>query len=193
MLSNYMNLRMKEDSFLKSQRREYSLYQDKRIIGRIEEMKTSLELKNQLLNVINLHAVSSKHFVVRDVDGEVMAQLKKARGFNKDVEVFGADGSLLAVLKQKLGLKSQTILAQSPNGKTCAKAIGENDSLHLTVKDETNEVIATIHKKSTQGTLKDSLFSSGEYQLQHIKSPNSFDQITLIGMAVVLNDQLHNA
>ncbi|WP_226659135.1 hypothetical protein [Pseudalkalibacillus hwajinpoensis] len=42
-------------------------------------------------------------------------------------------------------------------------------------------------------TLKDSSFSGGEYHLQHTKPPNPVEQIILIGMAVVLNNQLHNA
>ena len=195
MLSNYADLRMKEESILKSQSREYSLYAGERFIGRIEELKTSIELKNQLLKWINLHAVASKHFYVSDINGKVVAQLKKARGFNRDVEVFEADGRLLAVLKQKLGMKTQTISAQLPEGKSYIKAVGENGSFHLTVRDEGMiKEIASIHKKSTQSaTIKESLFSGGEYHIQHTKPPNQVEQIILIGMAVVLNDQLHDA
>lgn len=195
MLSNDSDLSMNEDSILKSQSREYSLYAGECMIGRIEEMKTSIEWKNQLLKWINLHAVSSKHFYVSNVRGEVVAQLKKNRGFNRDVEVLGAEGERLAVLKQTLGMKNQIISAQLPEGDPYIKAIGKNNSLHLNVLDEeTNEIIASIQKKSARAVrLKDSLFSGGYYHLHHMKSPTPFEQIILIGMAVVLHDQLHNA
>ncbi|QHA90915.1 hypothetical protein [Bacillus sp. N1-1] len=193
MLSNYTDLRMKEDSLLKSQSREYSLYAGERFIGRIEEMKTSIELKNQLLKLINLHAVSSKHFYVSDGNREVVAQLKKARGFDREIEVFGADGRLLSVLKQKLGIKNQTISAQLPGGKPFLKAVGENDSFHLIDKG-TKEILASIHKKSARSpTLKEYMVSGGDYHLHHRKPPNSLEQIILIGMAVVVSDQLHHA
>ncbi|WP_166000414.1 hypothetical protein [Bacillus sp. Cs-700] len=193
MLSNYADLRMKEESLFKSQSREYSLYAGECFIGRIEEMKTSIELKNQLLKWINLHAVASKDFYVSDVNGKVVAQLKKARGFNKDVEVCEADGRLLVVLKQKLGMKNQTISVQLHGGKSYIKAVGENDSFHL-IDEETKEILASIHKKSAPSpTFKESMFSGGYYHLHHTKPPNSLEQTILIGIAVVVSDQLHHA
>lgn len=197
MFSTYSNLEIKQESILKSQSRQYSIRSSGKLIGMIEEtIDTSRDWKNQLLNLIGLHSVGSKLLCITNKKAKVMAYISKKRGFNQNIEVFDSEWNQVSILQQELKMRSQKILAVSPDGDECLIARGRNGSLDFFVKEkEASElVLSSIKKRSVPTpTLKESLVSGEQYSINSTKQITEMQQFIIIVMTIVISEQLHNA
>lgn len=196
MFSTYTHIQINQDAIVKSQSSQYSIRSDGKLIGRIEEsIDTSRDWKNQLLNLINLHPVSSKKLIITNSKGKVVAHTIKNRGFSKDIQIYDEFGSNFATLQQELKMRSQTLLAMYPDESRFLKATGGNGSLDFTVIDEESETeISRIKKRSISNpNFKESLFSGDLYHVNNHKQITERQQLVVVMMTIVISEQLHNA
>ncbi|MBA2176161.1 hypothetical protein H0266_14790 [Halobacillus locisalis] len=197
LFSTYSNLQIKQETIFKSQSRQYSVRTEGKLIGMIEEtIDTSKDWKNQLLNFINLHSVGSKLLCITNPKAKVIAYINKKRGFNKNIDVFDAEGNKISTLQQEFKIRSQKILAMSPDGNDSLIAKGKNGSLDFLVKDneESELVVSSIKKRSiATPTLKESLVLGEQYSIKSHKQITEMQQLIIIVMTIIISEQLHNA
>ncbi|WP_027953915.1 hypothetical protein [Halobacillus kuroshimensis] len=197
MYTVHSKLEVKPQSLYKSQKQQFSIRAGGALIGMIEETAESASSwKDQLLQWVSLHFLSSKHFSMTNPKAEPVAAFRKKRGLNQQVDIFGQDGKRVAVLEQKLKFSSQRLSIRDTAGRLLLSAEGKNGSLDFVVyeEDDPSSKLSTIKKRSIPyPTTKEALASMDHYEVVNRSDLSEFQQLLILMIPVIVFDQLHNA
>ncbi|TGB02347.1 hypothetical protein [Halobacillus salinus] len=195
MLNVQPNLEVKLDTILKSQSPRYSVRAEGKLVAMVEEVADTAtnDWKNQLLNTVRLHTVSSKKFQVTTPKSKVIATIEKARGFSENFDVFIA-GNQVATLEQVFHVRSQTVTALSPEGEILLTAEGRNGASDFKIQQEDDRTISSISKRSIPNpSVKEALVAGEIYHVRHHEEVTELEQLIILAMTVMTVEQLHNA
>ncbi|MCA1023582.1 hypothetical protein [Halobacillus litoralis] len=197
MFTVHSRLEVQPESIYKSQRQQFTIRSAGTLIGMVEEtVESASSWKDQLLQLVSLHFLSSKNFCVTKAKAEPLAAFRKKRGLNQKVDLFDQHGNWMAVVEQKLKFSSQRLSVRDTAGRLLLTAEGRNGSLVFVVYAEGDPALklSTIKKRSIPyPTTKEALTSMDHYEIANDSALSEFQQLLILMIPVIVFDQLHNA
>ena len=129
--------------------------------------------------------VESLHLEITDEQGRRVGSIRKEFGLEKDLLLFGQDGSHMSTVISMVKIKSPALKVLDGQGNECLNAAGTYGATDFIVSDSRGKQVSSIKKRSlVYETMKENLLNNDVY---HIDNSNHEMTFGLIGIAVAID------
>ena len=191
MFDEYTQIYIQNSQSFKNRGLVYSINSNINQIGPVQETEESLENYGNRLIKLATSFISSKitpeklHLEITDKEGMRMGSIRKEFGLEKDLLLFGQDGSHMLTVISTVKIKSPALTVLDGLGNECLNAAGTYGATDFIVSDSRGKQVSSIKKRSlVYETMKENLLNNDVY---HIDNSNHEITFGLIGIAVAID------